>query len=146
MPVANEASLQQAVSRLNQVRAEIAKVIVGQQEVVDGVLICLLAGGHVLLEGVPGLGQDHAAPHSFPRPESEVFANPVHAGPDARRHCRQHDHGDRRARRQESALSARSDFREPGAGRRNQPRHAEDAVRAAGSHAGAHCDQRHHDP
>jgi energy-coupling factor transporter ATP-binding protein EcfA2 len=35
----------------------IAKVIVGQQDVIDGVLICLLAGGHVLLEGVPGLGK-----------------------------------------------------------------------------------------
>jgi len=39
------------------VRAEIGKIIVGQQDVVDGVLICLLAGGHVLLEGVPGLGK-----------------------------------------------------------------------------------------
>ena len=38
-------------------REEIGKIIVGQQEVVDGVLICLLAGGHVLLEGVPGLGK-----------------------------------------------------------------------------------------
>ena len=36
---------------------EIGKIIVGQQDVVDGVLICLLAGGHVLLEGVPGLGK-----------------------------------------------------------------------------------------
>ncbi len=52
-----EATLQLAVSRLNQVRAEIGKVIVGQHDVVDGVLICLLAGGHVLLEGVPGLGK-----------------------------------------------------------------------------------------
>ena len=38
-------------------REEIGKIIVGQHEVVDGVLICLLAGGHVLLEGVPGLGK-----------------------------------------------------------------------------------------
>ena len=38
-------------------REEIGKIIVGQQDVVDGVLICLLAGGHVLLEGVPGLGK-----------------------------------------------------------------------------------------
>jgi len=30
---------------------------VGQQDVVQGVLVCLLAGGHVLLEGVPGLGK-----------------------------------------------------------------------------------------
>ncbi len=36
---------------------EIAKVIVGQQEILDDMLISLIAGGHVLLEGVPGLGK-----------------------------------------------------------------------------------------
>src|SRR6202451_372363 len=55
--VATDARLEQAVSRLNQVRDEIAKVIVGQDDVVEGVLICLIASGHVLLEGVPGLGK-----------------------------------------------------------------------------------------
>ena len=53
----NEAALQSATTKLNRVREEIGKIIVGQQDVVDGVLICLLAGGHVLLEGVPGLGK-----------------------------------------------------------------------------------------
>ncbi len=53
----SEASLQLAVERLNRVRREIAKIIVGQDDVVEGVLICLLVGGHVLLEGVPGLGK-----------------------------------------------------------------------------------------
>ncbi|QEG41409.1 AAA family ATPase [Roseimaritima ulvae] len=38
-------------------RAEISKVIVGQQEILDDMLISLVAGGHVLLEGVPGLGK-----------------------------------------------------------------------------------------
>ncbi len=38
-------------------KAEIAKTIVGNDAVVDGVLVCLLAGGHALLEGVPGLGK-----------------------------------------------------------------------------------------
>ncbi len=52
-----EAKLRRAADRLNAVRHEIAKVIVGQDDVVEGVLICLLAGGHVLLEGVPGLGK-----------------------------------------------------------------------------------------
>jgi MoxR-like ATPase len=52
-----DASISPAVAKLNEVRAEIGKVIVGQQSVVDGVLICLLASGHVLLEGVPGLGK-----------------------------------------------------------------------------------------
>jgi len=52
-----DTALQLATSQIARVRAEIGKIIVGQQEVVDGVLICLLAGGHVLLEGVPGLGK-----------------------------------------------------------------------------------------
>jgi MoxR-like ATPase len=55
--VGSEATLKLAVDRLSAVRREIAKVIVGQDDVVEGVLICLLAGGHVLLEGVPGLGK-----------------------------------------------------------------------------------------
>ncbi len=39
------------------VRDEIGKVMVGQEDIVEGVLTCLLADGHVLLEGVPGLGK-----------------------------------------------------------------------------------------
>src|SRR3954465_4849990 len=39
------------------VQAEIAKAIVGHDEIVDGVLTCLFVGGHALLEGVPGLGK-----------------------------------------------------------------------------------------
>ncbi|WP_390895556.1 AAA family ATPase [Stieleria tagensis] len=38
-------------------RTEVGKRIVGQQPIVDGVLISMIAGGHVLLEGVPGLGK-----------------------------------------------------------------------------------------
>ncbi|HMB07797.1 MAG TPA: MoxR family ATPase [Isosphaeraceae bacterium] len=41
----------------NRVKGEIAKVIVGHDEVVHGVLTCLFVGGHALLEGVPGLGK-----------------------------------------------------------------------------------------
>jgi MoxR-like ATPase len=55
--VGNQATLQHAVDRLTAVRREIAKIIVGQDDVVEGVLICLLSGGHVLLERVPGLGK-----------------------------------------------------------------------------------------
>ncbi|MEL6187962.1 MAG: ATPase, partial [Myxococcota bacterium] len=36
---------------------EIAKVIVGQRRMVDRILIGLLSGGHILLEGVPGLAK-----------------------------------------------------------------------------------------
>ncbi len=39
------------------IEAEVGKVIVGQHEVLRSVIICVLAGGHALLEGVPGLGK-----------------------------------------------------------------------------------------
>jgi MoxR-like ATPase len=42
---------------VDDLRTEIAKSIVGNREVVDGVVTCMLAGGHALLEGVPGLGK-----------------------------------------------------------------------------------------
>ena len=54
---AGAAAVDRAMAGLQRVREEIGKVIVGQSEVIDGVLICLIAGGHVLLEGVPGLGK-----------------------------------------------------------------------------------------
>nr|WP_249732231.1 MoxR family ATPase [Roseococcus sp. SDR] len=44
-------------ARLQKARASIGRVIFGQEEVVDQVLITLLSGGHVLLVGVPGLGK-----------------------------------------------------------------------------------------
>jgi MoxR-like ATPase len=39
------------------IETEVAKVMVGQTEIVRDVLICMVAGGHALLEGVPGLGK-----------------------------------------------------------------------------------------
>src|SRR6476659_9320180 len=43
--------------RFAKVQAEIGKVIVGQPDIVQGVMTCLVVGGHVLWEGVPGLGK-----------------------------------------------------------------------------------------
>jgi MoxR-like ATPase len=42
---------------IGELREEVGKMIVGNREVVDGVLTCMLAGSHALLEGVPGLGK-----------------------------------------------------------------------------------------
>jgi len=48
----------QRASQLAQaLRQELHKAVIGQQDVVDGVLTALIAGGHVLVEGVPGLGK-----------------------------------------------------------------------------------------
>src|SRR5713101_8527819 len=41
----------------DRIREEIGKMIVGQHEIVQGVVVCLLSNGHALLEGVPGLGK-----------------------------------------------------------------------------------------
>jgi len=46
-----------AADSLEKVKQEIAKVFVGQRELVDHTLITLLSGGHLLVEGVPGLGK-----------------------------------------------------------------------------------------
>ncbi len=55
--VATESLVETATEQIDKVRDEIHKVIVGHESVVEGVLNALLAGGHVLLEGVPGLGK-----------------------------------------------------------------------------------------
>src|SRR5688572_13519361 len=62
-PMADEAPLDdmEGARRLREaydtVRTEIAKVIVGQDKVVEQVLICILGRGHALLVGVPGLAK-----------------------------------------------------------------------------------------
>ncbi|MBE0008696.1 MULTISPECIES: AAA family ATPase [unclassified Arthrobacter] len=55
-PVATDVAGSERQALLN-VRAEVAKVIVGQDAAVTGMLIALLANGHVLLEGVPGVAK-----------------------------------------------------------------------------------------
>lgn len=52
-----EADIQDQLAQLGTLRSAIAQAIVGQEEVVEQLLIALLAGGHCLLEGVPGLGK-----------------------------------------------------------------------------------------
>ncbi|PVW13103.1 AAA family ATPase [Marixanthomonas spongiae] len=51
------AAVKQLVSKYNALRAEISKVIVGQDEVVEQVLLSIFSGGHALLIGVPGLAK-----------------------------------------------------------------------------------------
>jgi MoxR-like ATPase len=61
MALSDEAQVRQQVGEFRDqfktLRDEIGKMIVGHEEVVEGVLVCLFAGGHALLEGVPGLGK-----------------------------------------------------------------------------------------
>src|SRR5438876_10168785 len=52
-----EESIQSFRESYTALRAEIGKVIVGHDAIVEGTLVALFSGGHVLLEGVPGLGK-----------------------------------------------------------------------------------------
>ena len=52
-----EQKAEQFRDKYNKIKAEVGKVIVGHDEIVHGVLTCLVIGGHCLLEGAPGLGK-----------------------------------------------------------------------------------------
>jgi len=52
-----ETELKQAREKLAELKTEIKRLIVGYDEVIDQIIIGLLSGGHILLEGVPGIGK-----------------------------------------------------------------------------------------
>ncbi len=56
-PTANKLSLEQAAQAMQGLRKEIQKAFIGQDTVIEQVIIALIAAGHVLIEGVPGLGK-----------------------------------------------------------------------------------------
>ncbi len=56
-PAIDEARFDELVGKVGQVRDEVGKVIVGQREVVDQLLMAIFARGHCLMEGVPGLAK-----------------------------------------------------------------------------------------
>ena len=57
MPDISEQTVQLLTAKTKQLKQEIQKVIVGQEKVIDEILVSLFAGGHCLLEGVPGLAK-----------------------------------------------------------------------------------------
>lgn len=52
-----EPRIQQLTQQLSSLRTELGKAIIGNEEVIEQLLVAMLAGGHALLEGVPGLGK-----------------------------------------------------------------------------------------
>src|SRR5262249_56131932 len=100
-----DARVQEFVTSFNALRSEVEKVIVGHREVITHVLTGLFAGGHVLLEGVPGLGKtlliktlSEGLELSFSRiqftpdlmPPAIIATNIIVEDADARRHFQSH--------------------------------------------------------
>ena len=145
-PESMEARADEFRSAYEKVKGEIAKVIVGHDEIVHGVLTCLFIGGHALLEGVPGLGKTllvrtlaDAVSLDFNRiqftpdlmPADIIGTNIVMELPDGTPRLR---------------VSARARLLADRARRRDQPSHAQDPVGPARSHARALGDRRRPHP
>ena len=113
------------------VAGEVRKVVVGHDEALEDMLAALALGGHVLLEGVPGRGQDAARERHRPRARDRLPAPAVHA-----RHAPVRRHGHDGAARRRARLPPRPGVRGRRARRRDQPHAAQDPGRAAGGDAG----------
>ncbi len=126
---------------LQDLLSEVNKVMVGQEALVTRVLIALLADGHVLLEGVPGLAKTLLVKTVAQAIAGQILPPAIHARPAARRPDRHPDlqSGHRRFQRPPRAALC-----QPDPGRRDQPGAGQGAERAAGSHAGAPDHDRRH--
>ncbi len=113
--------------------SEIGKVIVGQNYLVERLVIGLLANGHVLLEGVPGLAKTLSVKALASRHQRQIFPAPIHPGPSSRRPDR---HADLQSADRRVYDPARPHFCQSGPGRRNKSRAGQGAKRAARSDAG----------
>ena len=62
METTESSTIQKAADLLGKLRAGIGEAVVGQSRVVEEVVLALVASGHVLIEGVPGLGKVRQSP------------------------------------------------------------------------------------
>ncbi|MBR9703820.1 hypothetical protein GOV12_00275, partial [Candidatus Pacearchaeota archaeon] len=53
--IISETEILNCAELIKKLKAEVAKIIIGQEDVIDGMIRGLLCNGHVLLEGVPGI-------------------------------------------------------------------------------------------
>lgn len=81
--------LAQVRAARTKLRAELAKVIVGQSEIIDEIIYALLSRGHVLITGVPGLGKNALGQESGAHFLAQFQAHSIHAGSHACRCLRQ---------------------------------------------------------
>ena len=135
-------AIAEAATHLAALRTAIGQAMVGQSAVIEQVLVALVASGHVLIEGVPGLGKTllvRALAQALSLPHARVQFTPDMMPSDITGHAVL-DPATRELRVVRGpGLHARA------AGRRDQPRAGQDAERAARSDAGVSGDARRPD-
>ncbi len=112
---------------------------------VEGVLIALLAGAHVLLEGVPGVGKTllvRTLAQAVSLKYSRIQFTPDLMPADVIGTSVVQDNGDGQ---KDSRFSAGANFHKPAAGGRDQPDHSQNTIGAAGSDAGKASHRGPHD-
>ena len=82
------ADAEKALADISRIREGVGRVIFGQESVVERTLVALLAGGHALLVGVPGLAKTKLVETLGIVLGPQFPAHPVYAGSDAVRHPR----------------------------------------------------------
>lgn len=80
-------------SKIEQLISNIERVIIGKRPVIEQVICAMLAGGHVLIEDVPGVGKTLLAETLAKSVSRQLWQNPVHAGPHAVGRCGIHGGG-----------------------------------------------------
>ena len=143
----DEELLEKAKDANGELHDAVAARVVGQERVVDLMLVALLARGHALLVGVPGLAKTLLVASLAEALDLELRPRAVHARSPARRHHRHRrppgGRGRPGRRAPARALPAGPDLPQPDPRRRDQPHAAEDAGRAAPGDAGAPRHGRH---
>ena len=69
-----------SIGSAKQIVYEVGKVIVGKDEIIIKMLLAILGRGHILMEDIPGGGQDHHGPGFLPGPGPGLQPRPVHSG------------------------------------------------------------------
>ncbi len=87
----------------HQLRGELKKLIVGQERVIDEILIAIFSGGHCIMQGVPGLAKTMLVSTLAQSMDLDLPSNPVHARSDALGHHR-HRHFAGRPRNRSAAV------------------------------------------
>ncbi len=132
------AAIARAGELAEKVLAAMEQNVLGQPAACELLLATYIAGGHALLEGVPGIGKTSPGAGLFGRPGARPPAHPVHPRPDAHRRG---GHQRLRSLDRQVPAAARADLQLDPDGRRDQPHAAQDPVGAARRHAGR---PRHH--